>query len=74
MQVKGTTIEARLAREDEAPYVRARLDAFVEMCAAFGVPRRLTRSAGHWPAFAVSVRVEEIFEQTPGPNAGSRLQ
>jgi hypothetical protein len=72
-QIKGTAIETRLAREDETAYVRARLDAFADVLESVGVPRRLTRSVAHWPAFAIRIRVEQIFEQTPGPNAGSRL-
>ena len=73
-QIKGTTTDARLAREDEAAFVRGRLDAFAEKLDSFGVPRRLTRSVAHWPAFVVSMRVEQVFDQTPGPNAGSRLR
>ncbi len=73
-QLKGTTTEARLAREDEAVFVRRRLDAFADVLDAAGVPRRLTRSVAHWPAFAVSMRVEQVFEQTPGPKAGTRLR
>jgi hypothetical protein len=73
-QIKGSSIEARLAREDESAYVRARLEAFADVLESIGVPRRRTRSVAHWPAFAIRIRVEQIFEQTPGPNAGSRLR
>jgi hypothetical protein len=73
-QLKGTTIETRLAREDEAAFVNGRLEAFAEMLVGYGVPRKLTRTAVHWPAFAVTIRVEEIYEQTPGPKAGTRLR
>jgi len=73
-QIKGTTTDARLARDEEAAFVRGRLDAFAEKLDGFGVPRRLTRSLTHWPAFAVSMRVEQVFDQTPGPKAGSRLR
>jgi hypothetical protein len=73
-QIKGTVTEARLAREDESAYVRTRLEAFADGLESIGVPRRLTRSVAHWPAFAIRVRVEQMFDQTPGPNAGSRLQ
>jgi len=69
-QFKGTTLEARLARDDEAAFVRARLDAFADVLDRVGVPRRVTRSMSHWPAFAVTMRVEQTFDQTPGPNAG----
>jgi hypothetical protein len=73
-QLKGTTSDARLAREDEAGFVRARLAAFADELDVAGVPKRLTRSLSHWPAFAVKMRVEQIFEQTPGPNAGHPLR
>ena len=73
-QLKGTALDVRLAREDEAAFVRARLEAFADVLDTVGVPRRLTRSVAHWPAFAISLRVEQMFDQTPGPNAGSRLR
>ena len=73
-QLKGTTTEARLASEEEASFVRTRLDAFADLIEAVGVPRHLTRAVAHWPAFAVTMRVEQVFEQTPGPNAGNRIQ
>ncbi len=74
IQLKGTTTEVRLAKDDEAPFVRSRLEGLAEVLHNIGVPRRLVRSAAYWPAFAVTLRVEQIFEQTPGPNAGSRLR
>ncbi len=74
MQIKGTTIEARLATDEEAVFVRSRLDAFAQMLLAFGVPPRLAHTMSHWPAFAVTLRVEQVFEQTPGPGAGRRIQ
>jgi hypothetical protein len=73
-QLKGTSVEARLAREDEAPFLRDRVDAFADVLAGAGVPRRLARNFTHWPAFAVTMTVEQIFDQTPGPNAGTRLR
>ncbi len=72
-QFKGEATEARLAREDEAAFVRARLEAFADVLDRIGVPRRMTRGVAHWPAFAVTMRVEHTFDQTPGPRAGSRL-
>lgn len=73
-QLKGTTLEARLARDDERAFVRERLDAFAAILHSIGVPRRLTESINYWPAFAVSVQVDHIFEQTPGPQAGKRIR
>jgi len=73
-QFKGSTIEARLAREDEADFVRARLDAFADVLDPIGIPRRVTRSLVCWPAFAVTMRVDQTFDQTPGPRAGRALR
>jgi hypothetical protein len=73
-QLKGTTTSVRLARDDEAALVQGQLDQFAEVLATIGVPRRVTGRVAHWPAFAIEMRVEEMYEQTPGPKAGSRLQ
>jgi hypothetical protein len=73
-QLKGSATDARLAREDERDVVRRSLDAFTDALDRIGVPRRLTNSVAHWPAFAITMRVEEIYEQTPGPQAGTRLR
>ena len=73
-QLKGTIGTTRLAREDERALIRQRLEQFGDVLEVIGVPRRLTRSVAHWPAFAIDMRVEEAFEQTPGPHAGTRLR
>lgn len=73
-QLKGTAIETRLARDEEEAFLDESLEAFADKLVELGVPRRLARSAVHWPAFAVTIRVEEIYEQTPGPKAGTRLR
>src|SRR5581483_5091469 len=73
-QMKGTTIDTRLARDEEAERVRRGLDAFADVLDAIGVPRRLTRGVAHWPAFAITMRVEEMYDQTPGPQAGTRIR
>jgi len=74
VQLKGTTTSVRLASDGEAELVRTRFDAFAEVLHAIGIPRRIGRSITLWPAFAVDMNVEEIFEQTPGPNAGALLR
>ena len=73
-QLKGTTIEARVARDDEQSFLRGRLEAFVDVLEQYGFPRGMARRLAYWPAFAVTIRVDEIFEQTPGPQAGNRIR
>ena len=70
MQLKGTTTAVRLATDGEAEFLHYRIDRFADVLHAIGIPRRVTRSINHWPAFAIDMTVEEVFEQTPGPNAG----
>ena len=73
-QLKGVVTDTRLAREDEVVFVREQIRVWSDVLAEFGVPRRLSSRATYWPAFAVTMRVEEIYEQTPGPKAGGRLR
>jgi hypothetical protein len=74
IQLKGTPGDARLAREDEAAFVRSRFEAFGDVLDSLGIPTRVTRNVVCWPAFAVSMRVEQVFDQTPGPKAGARVR
>jgi hypothetical protein len=73
-QLKGTASTARFATDSEAAIVRGSLDAFKQVLDAIGVPHRVTERVSFWPAFAIDMRVEEVFEQTPGPKAGTRLR
>ena len=74
VQLKGTVEEIRVARDDEAPFVRQRLNEFADVLDEIGMPRRIFRSVAHWPAFAIDLSVEEVFDQTPGPRAGTSVR
>jgi hypothetical protein len=74
VQLKGTVEAIRMAADDEAPFVRRRLQEFAEVLDEIGLPRRVFLSVNHWPAFAVEITVEEVFDQTPGPRAGSLIR
>jgi hypothetical protein len=71
VQLKGTATNVRLARDDERQFVEEKLLEFADVLAECGLPRRITRAVTHWPAFAVEMKVEQVFEQTPGPKAGT---
>lgn len=72
-QIKGRMRAVRLAEAQEEDFLRDRLEGFADVLHVIGVPRRLTRSINYWPAFAIEFEVDEIFDQTPGPNAGNTL-
>lgn len=74
MQIKGTTTAVRLASDDEAPRIRHHLDSFADVLHLIGVPRHITKRLTYWPAFAIEMKVEEIFDQTPGPKAGAPIR
>lgn len=73
IQLKGRAVEIRHATEAE----RARIDRyrndFAAVLAAIGMPRALTLRMAHWPCWAIRVRVDASFVQTPGPGAGRPL-
>lgn len=70
IQIKGLTRGVRLAPPADEAFVRERLDRLAAVLDEIGLPRRVGRSLAHWPAFAIDLSVEEVFDQTPGPKAG----
>ena len=74
IQLKGRTSAARVARDDENRFVWRRFEAFAAVLETIGIPVSFPSRAPMWPAFAIELRVEEIYEQTPGPRAGTRLR
>jgi hypothetical protein len=73
IQIKGVSRGVRLAPASDESFVRTRLHEFADVLADLGLPRRVTHRVAHWPAFAIEVSVEQIFDQTPGPKAGAPL-
>lgn len=74
VQLKGTTTGVRLAADHEESMIRDQFGAFVDILHDLGMPHRVVRSLNQWPAFAIDVKIEDVFEQTPGPKAGNPLQ
>jgi hypothetical protein len=72
-QVKGTFVEARAASEAERALVSRQWDGFLANLEKIGIPRAATRAWVTWPAVAIRLRVNAVFEQTPGPGAGAPL-
>ena len=73
-QLKGIVERTRPAREDEEPFIVEHFGGFGGVLNAIGYPLRVTRTVCHWPALALEMRVDEIYEQSPGPKAGTRLR
>jgi hypothetical protein len=74
IQIKGITRNVRLAPAAEEPLVRGRLADFGSVLEEIGFPHAITSRIACWPAFAIEVSVEQVFDQTPGPNAGAEVK
>lgn len=73
IQVKGTCLGVRPAGEEDRLLQEDYLAALREQLQLVGLPRVVTRRMRWWPSVAVRVSVRELFQQTPGPQAGARL-
>jgi len=73
IQVKGTFVSARPAREDERPALDAQWEGFTRSLETIGVPRVARSAWPRWPAIAITLKPSAVFQQTPGPSAGTQL-
>ena len=70
-QVKGVFVEARDASEHERDAITKQWAAFLANLETIGIPRAATQGWATWPAVAVRLRPTAVFNQTPGPGAGT---
>ena len=74
IQIKGRSRAVRVAREDERAAVDTWLSKFAANVGSLGLPKSHAQSLTCWPAFAVEVEVESVYDQTPGPRAGEAVK
>lgn len=74
IQLKGDVQEIRHAAESERAHVDRYRQAFAEVLGLVGLPHALTLRMSHWPCWAIRVRADASFVQTPGPGAGRPLE
>jgi hypothetical protein len=72
-QFKGTLAELREARADERPLLERYRAAVAQHWGFVGLPPRLTHRMIVWPAYALRLSIESMYQQTPGPGAGAPL-
>jgi hypothetical protein len=74
VQLKGMAKEIREADAREHELQARYRTGFAEACAQVGILRALAESFRCWPSMAVEMTVDEVYVQTPGPNAGALWQ
>ena len=76
-QLKGVYLSRRPAGAEDVARQEAYRKALLADALAHGYPeeiaRPFTQGFAYTPAVAITFRTEEVFLQTPGPDAGSRL-
>ena len=70
LQLKGHVVALQATPDGGRADIERAWASFVDGVEQIGLPRRLTQRFARWPATSVEVRVEQLFEQTPGPGAG----
>ncbi len=72
-QVKGVFAGARGAQEDERALVRTQWNGYLDQLDAIGIARAAPANWVTWPATVIRLKATAVFEQTPGPQAGTQL-
>lgn len=73
LQLKGVMTDMAAATEEDLAFVRTYLAALAAELSVVGLPEHVVLRVNYEPCTRVVVRVAEIFDQTPGPEAGRRL-
>jgi len=73
LQLKGRCVEIGDPAPDDWAWIENHRAAFTEAAASLGLRRELIRNL--WSTQVVKLRliIEELFDQTPGPNAGKEI-
>lgn len=72
VQVKGQCVGMRDADATDEPFVMAQWKGFLAQLDLIGLAgTAATTTWSVWPCVAVTIRVTQVFSQTPGPEAGA---
>lgn len=76
-QIKGSYLSSRPADEEDLAVQESARAALLDGCLAAGFPeelsRPMTQGFAYTPAVAITFHAEEVFLQTPGPEAGTSM-
>jgi hypothetical protein len=72
-QIKGDVVSVRPADPHEREAIKAQFEGFLTNLEHIGIPRAGSANWAVWPAVAIRLKARAVFEQTPGPAAGTPL-
>jgi hypothetical protein len=72
-QIKGDLVNVRPAEPREREMIQAQFEGFRTSLEHIGIPRAGSANWVVWPAVAIRLKAKSVFEQTPGPAAGTPL-
>jgi hypothetical protein len=73
VQLKGSALELREPPREQLARVQEHLEAFVDEVRQVGLDPERGRALLEPELLSVTFDVRELYDQTPGPNAGARL-
>jgi hypothetical protein len=73
VQLKGAVLDLRAPTAEDLARVEAHFAGFAAEVEQVGIPREAARRLVDPELVAVSFAVRELYDQTPGPNAGAPL-
>jgi hypothetical protein len=74
LQLKGRALRVEAVAPEGRAALLACREAFARQLEAVGWARSMVRRLTVWPCVSVEVELDAVFEQTPGPRAGSPLR
>jgi hypothetical protein len=74
IQLKGRVVALREGSPDDDAIAARYLVAFAEQVSFAGLPRSVVRRVRTTPTLAIDFQPTDLFLQTPGPNAGRRME
>ena len=66
-------MSVRPAEAHERELIRPQFEGYLASLERIGIPARRGGQLGAWPAVAIRLRATAVFEQTPGPAAGTPI-
>lgn len=73
VQLKGTVLDVREPTPEQLTRVEEHIAAFIDQAERLGITPNQVQALVEPEYVAVAFAVRELYDQTPGPSAGSRL-